>query len=599
MAKQWVFHGHDRAAILELANRAGIEFVVAQLLYARGVNDSVHIASFLEARFGDLRDPFILPGMTKAAEHIFASIKAGKAITVYGDYDADGMTGVSILFNCLQLLGANVNYYVPNRLEDSYGLSCDALEKLAERGRQLVISVDCGVGSVKEAARCRELGLELIITDHHRASDQLPDAIAIVHPGLPGTEYPFPGLCGAGVAFKLAWALCQLASDSKKVAPAMREMLLECMSLAAIGTVADVVPLLDENRILVRNALTMMTKSAPLGLKALMRRTKLDAKSQLSSDDIAFTLGPRLNAAGRLGQAQLGIELLTTKDPERAEALAEYIDRLNSDRESLERSIVLAANKQIKDEFDIENDPAFVLASPGWHLGVIGVAASRLAEKLYRPVVVIGMDPTGQKPATGSARSQGTCDLHSALLACKDHLESCGGHAAAAGLRIQERNISAFRSAFCEHVSTLQRGIRPIAKLDIDAEVSFKELSLHTVQTIDKLSPFGAGNPRPTLVASNVELLEPAKAMGAGDRHMQVVLHQNGVRMRAIAFGQSEWIEPLNSHRGQFDIAFRPSINEFNGMKRVEIQLMDWRVAKLGPNDSHLATINSGVTLNT
>ncbi len=587
MAKKWLFKGHDSAAILELANKSSIEPVVAQLLLNRGITEHLSIGTFLEARFADLREPELLPGVQAASERIFSAIQTKTPITVYGDYDADGMTGTSILFSCLRLLGAEVQYYVPNRLEDSYGLSCDSIQKLAQRGRKMIISVDCGIGSIKEAELCRELGIDLIITDHHRMSDQLPDAVAIVHPALPGYDYPFHGLCGAGVAFKLAWALCQHASQAKKVSTALREFLFQATTLAALGTVADVVPLLDENRIIVRHALKLMQQYGPLGLKALIKQTKLDQKSTLTAEDIAFTLAPRLNAAGRLGQAQLGIELLTTQDPQRAAVLAEYIDRLNGDRESLERCIVIAATKQAKEQFDIENDSAFVLAGSGWHLGVIGVVASRLSEKFHRPVVIIGMDSTGQKAATGSARSQGIIDLHATLEKCREHLVTCGGHAAAAGLRIDERNIAPFRHAFCEEVSTHLKGQKPIATLNIDAEATFKQMNLNTVSTIEKLAPFGASNPRPILVASNVELADAAKAMGSGDRHMSVKLVQYGSSMRGVAFGQAEWIEPLNNHRGQIDIAFRPNINEFNGMRRVELQLLDWRVAKIPAHPPH------------
>lgn len=587
MAKQWLFQGHDSAAIAELAKKSAIEPVVAQLLLNRGITEPGLIDVFLEARFADLREPELLPGVTVASERIFAAVQAKTPITVYGDYDADGMTGTSILYSCLRLLGADVQYFVPNRLEDSYGLSCDSIQKLAERGRKLIISVDCGIGSIQEAELCRTLGIDLIITDHHRMSEQLPQATALVHPALPGHDYPFHGLCGAGVAFKLAWALCQHASEARKVSTALREFLYQATVLAALGTVADVVPLLDENRIIVRHALKLMHQHSPLGLKALMQQTKLDKKSTLSAEDIAFTLAPRLNAAGRLGQAQLGIELLTTQDPQRAAVLAEYIDRLNGDRESLERSIVIAATKQAKEQFDIDNDSAFVLAGPGWHLGVIGVVASRLSEKFHRPVVIIGMDSTGQKPATGSARSQGIIDLHAAFQECSEHLLSSGGHAAAAGLRIEERNIAAFRDSFCEVVSSKLRGIKPVASLKIDAEATFKQMNLNTVSTIEKLAPFGASNPRPILVASNVELADPAKAMGSGERHMSAKFVQYGAMMRGVAFGQADWIEPLNNHRGQFDIAFRPSINEFNGMKRVELQLLDWRVAKIPAHPPH------------
>jgi single-stranded-DNA-specific exonuclease len=588
MAKRWMFKGHDTAAISDLAKSARLEPVVAHLLLNRGITAPADIESFLEARFADLREPEHLPGAKQASERIHEAIQQKLPITIYGDYDADGMTATAILYGCLRLLGADVQYFLPNRLEDSYGLSCDSLEKLAQRGRKLIISVDCGIASIVEAEKCRELGMELIVTDHHRMADQLPNAAAIVHPALPGHNYPFHGLCGAGVAFKLAWAICQLASQAKKVTAAHRDFLLQATTLAALGTVADVVPLLDENRVIVRHALKLMLEHAPLGLKALLPLTPLKQKATLTAEDIAFTLAPRLNAAGRLGQAQLGVELLTTQDPKRAAALAEYIERLNADRESLERSMVLAASKQAKEQFDVENDAALVLAAPGWHLGVIGVVAGRLADKYYRPVVIIGMDAMGQKPATGSARSQGIIDLHATLQRCKEHLISCGGHAAAAGLRVAERNIPNFREAFCEQVALQLKGQRPEAYLEIDAETTFKQLNLNTVSMIEKLAPFGASNTRPILVASQVAIADPARAMGAGERHMSIKLNQFGTNMRCVAFGQAEWIEPLNSHQGPIDIAFRPQINEFQGMKRVELQLLDWRVSKQPVPEHHV-----------
>lgn len=586
-----MFRGVDIAASQALAERASTDLVVAQLLYQRGITDPVYISGFLDPKFSDLRDPTLLPNLTLAAERVYRAIIDKTPITIYGDYDADGMCGTAILFNGLKLLGADVQYYIPNRLEDAYGLSCQSLEKLAERGRKLIVSVDCGIASVKEAERCRELGIELIVTDHHTIGEQLPSASHIVHPALPGHGYPFHGLCGAAVAFKLAWGICQLASQSNKVNEAQRTYLLEATCLAAVATIADVVPLLDENRILVKSALKLMLQTPPLGLAELIKQSGLSQTSMLTAENIAFKIAPRINAAGRLGQAQLGVELLTTRDPERAKTLAEYLGRLNEDRDSLERSVTLAATKQLKEQFDSEQDAAFVLSGAGWHLGVIGVVAGRIADKYHRPTVMIGLDPMGQKPGTGSARSQGIVDLHAILCECRDHLISCGGHAAAAGLKVEEKKIPAFRDAFLEAISTKLKGQKPVETLNIDAEVTLKQISsLDLIYRLEKMAPFGAANPRPVLVASNVTLAEPAKAMGSGNRHLDVKLLQNGTRMRGVAFGQAEWIEPLNTHQGQFDIAFRPQLNEFNGMKRVELQLLDWRVAKLSPEQPHSAS---------
>jgi len=580
MGKRWIFRAHDSGGFLEFAKQLEIDPVVSQLLLSRGISQVTQAKLFLESKFSDLRDPQDLPGIDQAAERILRAVRDREPIVVYGDYDADGMCATAILESFLKMLGADVTYYVPNRLEDSYGLSCDSIKRLASLGRKLLVTVDCGIGSIQEARLCRELGMDLIITDHHTCGESLPDAVAIVHPNLPNTQYPFHGLCGAGVAFKLAWRMSQILADNKvKVAGAHRDFLLMAMTIAAIATVADVVPLIDENRILVRTALQLMPKHSPIGLKELIKVTKLDGKQAISAEDIAFKLAPRLNAAGRLGQAQLGVELLTTQDPERAVALAQYLDRLNADRDSIERSITLAATKQAKEQLQASAEPALVLHSPGWHLGVIGIVAGRMAERFHRPVVIIASDPFGQKPATGSGRSAGVVDLHEAFMACREHLEGCGGHAAAAGLRIQEHKIPEFREALCDFVRKAIGERDPEQTLVVDAEATFQELSLHTVNLIESMAPFGAGNPRPLFVASNVELHEPAKLFGQGERHVGVHFKQHGQILRAVAFSQPEWAEKINAHQGGFDLAFRPNINEFNGMRKVELQLIDWRAS--------------------
>jgi single-stranded-DNA-specific exonuclease len=312
MRKRWRIEPHDAERIAQLGRSAGVPPIVAQLLLCRGVHEPERVKTFLEAKLTGLRDPEELPGCAAAAERVYAAIQAKRKIVVYGDYDADGMTGTAILLTCLRLLGADASYYVPNRLEEGYGLNCEALRTLAEHGASLVISVDCGIRSVQQAETAKEVGLELVITDHHEMAETLPAAAAIVHPRLPGSDYPFTGLCGAGVAFKLAWAICQRASQSKKVSEPMRNFLLSAVGLAAIGTVADVVPLLDENRILVHHGLRSLLYQPPLGIKKLIEVTKLHEKSNLDSENIAFTLAPRLNAAGRFGQAQLAVELMTT-----------------------------------------------------------------------------------------------------------------------------------------------------------------------------------------------------------------------------------------------------------------------------------------------
>ncbi len=580
MPKRWHIFPHDPDSIASLQRTANVSAVVAQLLVCRGICDPVVARQFLDPKLSLLRDPDLLPGCTEAADRIAQAIKAGKRIVVYGDYDVDGITGTALLRQCLKLLGAEVGYYVPHRIDEGYGLHDEAIESLAAEKTGLIVTVDCGITSLDQAAKARECGVELIVTDHHEPGASLPDAAAIVHPNLPGGSYPFAGLSGSGVAFKLAWSLCQHASGAKKVGQRMKEYLLQAVGLAALGTVADVVPLVDENRVLVWHGLDSLKKRPPCGLAALMRLAKLDGKPRLDSEDVAFTLGPRLNAAGRLGQAQLAVELLVTDRADRAEELAQYVDRLNASRQTLERSVYLAAHKQAKEQFDPVNDSALVLAEHGWHPGVIGIVAGRLAEKFHRPVVLIAWDSLGVKPGVGSARSVPGFPLHAALEACDEHLLSHGGHAAAAGLTIEAGRLEAFRADFCEYAAKAISESQRVAELRIDAEAPLSSFTLNVVEQIERLAPFGQSNARPLLCTSGVALVDPPQPLGTGGRHIAMKLKQHDVTLRAVAFGGGDWADELAACEGPLEVAFRPVINSFRGRRNVELHLVDWRQSR-------------------
>lgn len=577
MPKRWRIHPHDPDRIVALQRAAGIPAVVAGLLICRGITDPDDARVFLDPKLTALRDPQQLPGCTQAARRIHDAITAGEQVAIYGDYDVDGMTGAAVLWRCLKLLGAEASYYVPHRIDEGYGLNSEAIHSLASAKAKLIVTVDCGIGSVQEAAVARRLGLDLIITDHHEPGTRLPNAAAIVHPQLPGSAYPFAGLSGSGVALKLAWAVCQQASGAKKVGQPMKDFLMQAVGLAALGTVADVVPLVDENRVLVRHGLLSLAQRPTLGLSTLMQITQLDDKGQLDSEDVAFTLAPRLNAAGRLGQPRLAIELLVTDRAERAEDLARYIDDLNSKRQTLERSILLAANKQAQQQFDPAADPALVLADRDWHPGVIGIVAGRLAEKYHRPVVLISWNKLGVKPGIGSARSVPGFNLHAALEASDEYLLSHGGHAAAAGLTIQEDQLDGFRAAFCEVAAAEITKEQRVAELQIDAEFPLSAFTLDVVHQIERLAPFGQGNPRPLLCTTDVTLPEPPRTIGADGRHLSLKLSQHGVTIRAVAFGGGLWADDLAALDRPFDVAFRPVINTFRGRRNVELHLVDWR----------------------
>ena len=444
MERKWTFHPHDEAGIRRLGGQLRISPLLAQVLIARGFSQAEAAREFLDAKLSDLHDPSELPGIDAAADLIVQAIQDKRRITIYGDYDVDGVTGTSILWHCLQLSNATVDYYIPCRLEEGYGLNIAALQQLHEEDpKRLVVSVDCGIASVAEAALAKDIGLDLIITDHHHIGSELPNALVLVHPRLPGSTYPFGELCGAGVAFKLAWAICQRLGDGKKASPRMREFLKQAVGLAALGTVADVVPLLGENRVIVRYGLQSLREQSSLGMKALLGITGLLDKPEIRADDIGFGLGPRINAAGRLGQARLAVELLTTENSERATKLAEYLNTLNDNRKTVERRILKQAKEMVAENPQWESHKTLVLAHHDWHPGVIGIVASRVTEEFSKPTVLVALrdDGTGQ----GSGRSWAGFDLYSGLSSCREHVVSFGGHKAAAGVRLKASAVGDVR----------------------------------------------------------------------------------------------------------------------------------------------------------
>lgn len=579
MHRIWRIAAHDRAYVKDLSARLRITPLVAQVLVARGHHQLESAEMYLAKKLATMHDPEKLPGISEAADRIVAAVKSGRRITIYGDYDVDGVTSTSLLWHCLQLSGAKVDYYIPSRLEEGYGLNCEAIRQLhTEDPSRLLVTVDCGICSVEEARLARELNLELIITDHHTFGSDLPDAAVLVHPRLPvaDNQYPFGELCGVGVAFKLAWAICARMGDGKKATPRMREFLLSAIGLAAIGTIADVVPLVDENRVIVHFGLASLLERSNPGLKELLRISKVADKGLLQAEDIAFAVGPRINAAGRLGQARLAVELLTTTDAERAAALAAYLDGLNKDRQTVERRILKQAKELVEEHAEWAEQKALVLSHAEWHPGVIGIVATRVAEHFQRPTIMIAMGGLNDV-AQGSGRSFAGFNLHAGLTACSELLVGYGGHHAAAGLKIRPDGIDAFRSAFVQYVSENHAFEPGAAELTVDAEVQLSDLTVRSVTEIEKLGPFGASNPRPVFVASNVSFAGPPKKMGEGERHLSIFVSQYGQRMRGIAFGRGEWADEMAKHDGPISICFQPTINRFQGRESVEFHLIDWQ----------------------
>ncbi len=571
--KAWHLLAHDRAPIERLGEHLRVSPIVAQLLLNRGLSETEAARRFLDSPFNALRDPGLLPGVVEAAERLHDAISQGRRICVYGDYDVDGLTGTVILWQALQLLGAQATYYVPHRLEEGYGLNPEALRQIAASGVGIVVTVDCGISSIHEAEEAKRLGIELIVTDHHEPRARLPEAAVVVHPRLPGTTYPFGGLSGSGVAFKLAWALCQKASGATKVTPRLREFLLDSVALAAMGMVADWVPLLDENRIFVRHGLCRLWRSKTPGLAALLQAAGLQERSEVRASDISFSLAPRLNAAGRLGCARLVVDLLTTTCSNRAGELARFLDNQNQERQQIERRILAEAREMLTNG-EWNHSPVIVLASREWHAGVIGIVAGRLAEVHARPVLMIALrdEPA---PSLGSGRSVPGFALHEALGACADGLISHGGHAAAAGFKIPCSRVDDFRlqlKQFAERVF-----VNPAApRLTIDAEIPLDTLTRGFVEAMAQLEPYGAGNPRPLFLAGPVKIVGEPRGVGRGERHLRFRVQQNQTTMPAIGFNLAERTAELMSDSGQCCLVFSPSFNDWQGYRSVQLEVVDF-----------------------
>lgn len=573
VAKSWHLLPHDSHRIERFARALASSPIVAQLLLNRGINTIEKARTFLKAPLTGLHEPEQVPGVPEAAKKIYEAIRTSRPICIYGDYDVDGVSGTVILYNLLRLLKAKVEYHVPHRIDDGYGLNRKALEEIAARQKALVVTVDCGIASIDEVVVARELGLEVIVTDHHEFKSSLPKADVLVHPRLPEANYPFGGLCGAGVAFKLAWAIAKLASGGEKVLPELREFLLDAIALAALGTVADVMPLVDENRLFVRHGLRRIKERPTAGVRALLDTANLSGKKKLTAMDIGYTLAPRINAAGRMGSALTAVEMLTERTYDKAMALALQLQEHNQKRQQIERQILQEA-RQLAERHNALDKPALVLSHGTWHPGLIGIVAGRMADLFARPALMIAM---GQNDlAVGSGRSIPGFKLHEALESCSEYLLAHGGHSAAAGFKLRPTSVHLFREKFCEVVGEHFTEGLPKPLLTIDAEVPLSALTYRLVDAIGELEPYGAGNPEPLMLASNVKVVGEPKKVGQ-DRHLSMRFQQNGKAIKAIAFGMADRLDELMSEDGICCLVFTPTINEWQGMRNVEIVVKDFR----------------------
>ncbi|QEL13609.1 single-stranded-DNA-specific exonuclease RecJ [Limnoglobus roseus] len=573
VVKQWHLVPHDDATIRRLTAELRIPLVVAQLLVNRGVRTADAATRFLNPVLTALHPPEKLPGVTAGAERVVQAIRDGRRIRVFGDYDADGVTGTAILYRLIDHLGGVADFYIPHRLDEGYGLNVEAIRKAKADGVGLMITVDCGITAVEEAEEARRQGVELIITDHHEPKDELPNADVLVHPRLPG-GYPFDGLSGAGVAFKLAWVVAQLASNNQRVTPELRELLLDCVGLAALGLVADVVPLQDENRIFVKHGLARIAARPLLGLKALLEASKLK-DAAIKAEDVSFRLAPRLNAAGRLGCALLVVELLTTKSPVKAREIAECLEGYNTQRQTIERRIATQAREMIA-EHQLDGHSAFVLGSADWHQGVVGIVAGRLTEQFGKPTILVSLRPNDE-PSTGSGRSIVGVELHEVLKDCEAVLESYGGHAFAAGVKVRPSNLDTFRTLFSAAVTKRFPNGLPRPRLVIDAEIPLASLTFGLMKDIDRLEPYGADNPKPRFLATALTIEGTPRRMGQGERHLSFRVRQGTTLIRAVAFGMGDRFDELMSAGGKCSLVFSPRLNEWQGYRSVEIEVTDFR----------------------
>jgi single-stranded-DNA-specific exonuclease len=533
---------YEFAAAARLARELGCAHVLAQVLVRRGLGEPEAARAFLAA--GEAHPLSAWPGLDAAAARILAHL--GARITVHGDYDVDGICSTAILVRALRTLGADVDWYLPSRIDDGYGLARGTVERLAAGGTKLLITVDCAVTAVEEVAAARALGMDVVVTDHHspRADGALPDA-PLVHPRLNG--YPCPDLCAAGVAYKLAGALLAAAGEDPSLAD-------EDLDLVALATVADVVPLLGENRRLVRAGLRRLANTRKVGLRALMDVARVDP-SAVDESAIGFRLGPRLNASGRLHRADAGLELLLTEDRDRARAVAAELDAVNAERRDVETRIRFEAEALVAEH---PEGNALVLASEGWHPGVVGIVASRIAERHHRPAILIALD--GDE-GSGSGRSIPAFDLLGGLHASAGHLLRYGGHRAAAGLTIARSEVDTFRAAFLEHAAKVLSPDDLVPEVRIDAVAQGDALSLDLAEELQQLAPFGAGNPAVTLLVPAARMSDP-RALGEG-RHVAFTLHAGGARSRCVAFGAGSSLPVAPGEPA--DAAVRLEIDRFNG----------------------------------
>ncbi|MCX7745553.1 MAG: single-stranded-DNA-specific exonuclease RecJ [Clostridia bacterium] len=563
--RKWVHRKISNEEIERTAKAAGISTLLSRIFLSRGIEDISYIKKFLEPSLEELHDPFLLTDMEKGVERILLAIEKKEKIIIYGDYDVDGVTSTSILTDFLLKQGAYVEYFIPDRKDEGYGLSVKTVDKILKLNASLIITVDCGVTALKEVQYINENGMDIIITDHHECKEVLPEAIAVINPCRPDCKYPFKVLAGVGIVYKLVQALC-----SKK---GLSDAHNHYLDLVATGTVADVVPLIGENRIIVHYGIKMIEKSSNLGLKMLLEHSGMKDKS-VNSWTIGFVIAPRINVAGRIGDASRAVRLFTTESETEAKSIVSELNDENRYRQESELQIYNEVLRAIDIEVDLNKEKVIVVAGKGWHHGIIGIVASRVTEKFYRPSILISLEENMGK---GSGRSIEGFNLFKALSTCETLFETYGGHELAAGLTIKEENIALFREKINAYAAEVLKEYDLIPKMKVDCIINKNDITLKNIYELNKLAPFGAHNPSPLFQYDGITVND-IRTVGE-DKHLKAKFVDSGSYTDAIGFNMGRLIHSLN-HGERVDVVCSLEINSWNSMDKIQLNLKDLRICE-------------------
>lgn len=570
MTTRWRIRSADPDAAASIAAAHNISPTLAQLLLNRGFSAKDDIDAFLNHRLSHLADPFRLPGVEEAVELLISAIREKKRVLLFGDYDVDGMTGSAIMYSFLCRFGVPVEIYIPDRSREGYGLSQAALEEIHRRCTDILVTIDNGTTAFQELQWARDHGMKIIVIDHHESPKTMPPCEALINPKHPQSAYPDQTLCSAGLTFNLLVALRQRLRDEGFFQDMAEPDLREWLDLVCLGTIADMVPLSGQNRVLVRYGLRHLGAAKRPGIAALKQVGGLENR-RIGSTEVGYGLAPRLNAAGRLADAQLGVRLLVTEDQHEALRLAEHLEKLNQERRRIEQDMVEGAVRLIEAMPDTQKRMAIVVASPDWHAGVMGIVAARLTHLYHRPAVVIALDGEEGK---GSARSYGDIDLYQSLSACQDLMKKFGGHTKAAGMSLRADQVPELTERLQEVIETQTKPEERLQALEIDQRLPCADVEAALVNELDRLEPFGIGNPEPLFITEPVRFVNP-RVVGRG--HLKTTLAGQERSWPAIGFGLADAFERMPDKEGYFEVAYRPFWSEFQGKRNLELQLQALR----------------------